>query len=104
MIDRVFGRRTSRFAGFVAATIATVSSGCAPGSNPAVRSSVHAVRMREVSAPSASSSVQAMPEYAKARSACTTGKYQQAADILARLEKSHGLSDEERAFILSQEM
>ena len=103
MIARVFGRRTSRFAGFVTAMIATVGVGCAPGSSPAVRTSVHAVRMLEVSAPSASSSVQAMPEYAKARSACSAGKYQLAAEILAGLEKSSRLNEEERSFVQAQQ-
>jgi hypothetical protein len=44
-----------------------------------------------------------MPEYTKARSACEHGQFKNAAETLAQLEKSPRLTEDERAFVRTQE-
>ena len=51
----------------------------------------------------AAASVQSRWEYHEAERACRRGQYRQAAEILAKLERSPGLSEDQRRFCRSQE-
>jgi len=79
-----------------------VITGCAP--RAAVTQSIvpSAVKVRSVSSVSASGTVQGLPEYERARAACSQGKYKQAADILARLENSPTLTEDQQSFVKTQ--
>jgi hypothetical protein len=95
--------RSETWVGFAAiALLAALLPGCHAGSPlPAAHATPSA--RRTVSAPASSAGVQSLPAYRKAQAECAHGRFQQAAGILARLEQSASLTDEERAFCRTQE-
>ena len=99
--------RQFRFYVTLTVGIATVAVyGCGVPASPHVRPLSRASAQKSAAAPalSAVASVQATPEYAKAKAECRDGRYRQAADILARLERSPSISGEQREFCRRQEL
>jgi hypothetical protein len=105
---RVMIGRFSLLHGLFAIMAIYAAYGCAPRTTPPV-STIAAIRTagtQEHAMPAftASASVQSLPNYEVARRACARGQYRQAAEILARMQKSPTLDAEQKEFCHKQEL
>jgi hypothetical protein len=95
--------RSETWVGFaIVAFVAALLLGCHAGSPLTAAHATPSAR-RTISAPASSAGVQSLPAYRKAQAECAHGRFRQAAGILARLEQSATLTDDERAFCRTQE-
>jgi hypothetical protein len=90
----------------LAPVMALAAAGCARNASLAPVASIAAPVTRRSAMASdltAAAAVQTMQGYREAKSACGRGDYRQAANLLARLERTGGLTPGQRAFCGSQE-
>jgi hypothetical protein len=88
------------FGASIASGIAACWHRAAPTSRPTPRPARRTEPSVQVSIAAA---VQSLPAYQDARSACSRGQYQRAAEILARVAQSRTLNEDQRAFARAQQ-
>jgi hypothetical protein len=88
------------FGASVASGVAACWHRAAPTSRPAPRPARRTEQSVQVSTAAV---VQSLPAYQDARSACSRGQYQRAAEILAHMAQSRTLNEDQRAFARAQQ-